>query len=675
MAVQVMKPGTRQDRERIYRFLYEIWSDEFCRSMEGMDHEQRCLKDELDESAQYLIAVDDRTGRMIGCIRFNILGKTVLPENLEQHLSSVRLIEIFGRESICYVSRFAVAPEARGRTVASLLISALYKITLETEVMIGISFCALDHVAFYSQLGYRHYGNNFRLDAGIRVPIVLCVRDLTYLREVKSPLARFCPKELDDRGEAAGTLQEKFPAFKVPDFPRAKLHHLWACLAHTAPNDREMDKSTFFEGLSEKEQKIIGRRISEIDFSQGEYVYRRGEEEKGMGLLLSGSLGVELTAAGGPRIINALLPGDPFGEISSLGGKRRSADLVALEDSKALLFPHDFLDQVSRADTKLGYKLSQRLLKILASRFVNVMDTAIHQSASLAASAQSHQPSLGQPAGGSENVIDSRQDSYRFGSLGDQEGELKRLKSQATIGEDIEFSYLSKLGLRDGLTILDLGSGPGVTSLLMAKRLRQATIIGVEPEDRLRQQAEKLIADQLRQDHCRFVKGSGDRIPLGNQTVDFSYARLLFQHLSKPIEVLQEMRRVTRSGGVIVVFDVDDKTNIIHPEPAGLAELEQRIADSQALAGGDRYVGRKLYGYMQQIGLLNVGVELVPITAAALGREAFFSIVYSFKRQVLERAGLLDESTRVFFDRLGKSIRQPTTFAATTVYVAHGLVP
>ncbi|OHE78086.1 MAG: hypothetical protein A2107_05085 [Verrucomicrobia bacterium GWF2_62_7] len=208
----------------------------------------------------------------------------------------------------------------------------------------------------------------------------------------------------------------------------------------------------------------------------------------------------------------------------------------------------------------------------------------------------------------------------------------------------------------------------------MARRLPQATVIGVEPEDLLREKAEALIAGQGLAERCRFLKGTGDRIPLDDGTVDFSYARLLFQHLPNPLAVLGEMRRVTRRGGIVVILDVDDRTNIVHPPPPELASLEERIAAAQAAAGGDRHVGRKLLGYMHEIGLEEIGIEPIPITASALGRESFFSIVYSFKRQVLARAGNLDDRTAALFGALEELIRRPTTFAMTTVYVAHGVV-
>jgi SAM-dependent methyltransferase len=201
-----------------------------------------------------------------------------------------------------------------------------------------------------------------------------------------------------------------------------------------------------------------------------------------------------------------------------------------------------------------------------------------------------------------------------------------------------------------------------------------ATVIGIEPEDLLRDKAQHFIESQGLVDRCTFLRGTGERIPLDDAMVDFSYARLLFQHLPNPRQVLGEMQRVTRRSGIIAILDVDDRTNIVHPAPEGMEELERRVLSVQAAAGGDRYVGRKLFGYMHDIGLQQISIEHVPITAAALGRETFFSIVYSFKRQILERAGELDDQTEAVFTELGELIRKETTFAMVTAFIAHGTV-
>ncbi len=672
MTIDVIQSHSGQNNHNIFRFLYEIWSTEISRSMTGMDHSNGIIKDELDDTAEYFIAVDP-SGEIMGCVRLNFLNNSSPSNNLIKHLQISKLVELIGKDKICYASHFAIAPKARGRTVASLLIAELYRYCLKRDTEIGISYSALNYVSFYYQLGYRPYTENFRTEAGIRVPLIHCARDRTYLKEIKSPLIRMLNKASDDNGKLAAKIATSFKDFTKPQFSRKRNHHLWARLAHIMPSTAETDTVDLFDGLTQKEHQVISQRLLEFTFSQGECIYRRGETEQSMGLLLTGSLGVEVTVGGNARIINVIQPGEPFGEIHSLGGGRRTADIVALEKSQVLLLPYDFLERVSRSDTKLGLKLSKRLLKILAKRFMHFSDVIAQEPVTSTTPPKTTRRLL-RPHPDGLDAIESRIESYRFDSLGDQENEFRRLIKQASVGEEIEFSMLDQIGLHDGDTVLDLGSGPGVTSMLFAKRLPSSRVIGVEPEDLLRSKAETLIESQGFTNRCRFIKGTGDHIPLDDNIIDFCYARLLYQHLPTPVEVLLEMRRTTRPGGIITILDVDDRSNIIHPAPDGLEELERRIAEAQANYGGDRHVGRKLYGYMQEANLQEVRVEPVPITAAELGRQTFFSIVYSFKRQVLERAGGMDERASSVFATLEEFIQKPETFAMTTVFVAHGKV-
>jgi ubiquinone/menaquinone biosynthesis C-methylase UbiE/GNAT superfamily N-acetyltransferase len=672
MAMHIVQPKSPHDRECIYRFLYEIWSDEFSRTMEGMDHQRRLMKDPLDDTAHHFFAMDP-SGRIRGCVRANIVHKALFSKKLKTWLKTAELADLFGGDKICYISHFAVSADARGKTVASLLIEMLYRLCLEQDILVAISYCAPTLVAFYYQLGYRPYTENFTTDAGIRIPIVHCVRDRDYLNQIQSPLARICKNGFDDRGAAARKIREKFPTFRNPGFSRTKVHRLWARLAHAVPSDAVEKRQLLFEGLSPEELRLVERRLSEITFSQGEYIYRRGETEQWMGALLSGSLGVEVFMNGVPRISSIISPGEPFGLTGSLGLGQRAASLVAMENSQAFLFPADFLERICRTDNILGFKLAKRLLKTVATRFSDLTKATAQGVGVSTDSVRVKCASTYQDATLEE--VRHRIESYRFESIGDREGELKRLITQATIGEAMEFTALDNVGLRDGKRILDLGSGPGITSHLMARHLPSATIIGVEPEDMLRHQAETLAETQGLGGRCLFLKGVGHQIPLADNYVDFAYARLLFQHLPIPLDVLEEMKRVVNQGGTIVILDVDDRTNIIHPAPDGWAEMETRISNAQKAGGGDRHIGRKLHGYMHAVGLQDVGVQPIPITAPALGRDTFFSIVYGFKRQVLQRMGWFDEKAADFFVTLKELIRRPTTFAMTTVFLAHGQVP
>ena len=102
----------------------------------------------------------------------------------------------------------------------------------------------------------------------------------------------------------------------------------------------------------------------------------------------------------------------------------------------------------------------------------------------------------------------------------------------------------------EGKVVADIGSGTGISTLTLAQRAE--FVFGVEPEDSMRETA---IAKQREQhiENVRFVKGTGESIPLGNDSVDMAAAMTAGGEVAKTAE---EMERIVRPGGVVVRADV-----------------------------------------------------------------------------------------------------------------------
>jgi SAM-dependent methyltransferase len=101
-------------------------------------------------------------------------------------------------------------------------------------------------------------------------------------------------------------------------------------------------------------------------------------------------------------------------------------------------------------------------------------------------------------------------------------------------------------------TVLDVACGPGLVVCAFARVVRHATGIDLTPamleQARMFQQEQGLENISWRQ---------GDVLPLPYADGQFSIvsARFAFHHFLDPLAVLEEMRRVCRPGGRIVVAD------------------------------------------------------------------------------------------------------------------------
>ena len=672
MTIQVMESHDPEDREAIYRFLYDLWAGEFGRSMRGLDPSRRRMKDALDDWAHHFIAVDSG-GRIVGCVRTNYISEGRLYDDLADSMQLGTILQTFKPRQVSYSSHLAVAHDMRGHTVASLLVAAAIRKVLQDDILLDLSYCSLTLVPMYYQIGSRPYAPHFRLEgAGVRVPMVFCPRDRGYLTEIRSPASRMVPPQIDDGGATATALARVFPGFQNPGFDRQSNAAIWARIAHGPQPEQPEQRLDFFDGFTPDDLQVISPRISPVRFVPGQKVYRKGEKEPGMGVVVSGSLGVSIGEEGNERFVALIRAGELFGELQAFTNGQRTADVVALEESEVLLLPGHLLDDVASRDPALAFRLSKRLARVLSHRLVasNRIISDLHSGGDRA-------PRVKRPgvyARARDISFAAREESYAFAAFDDGESEMNRLTLQATAATSLEFPVLEGAGMVDGMTLVDIGSGPGVFSSYLAQRYPNSRVVGVEPDATLRAQAQAVAVTRGTDGRCTFMDGTAEDIPLETGHADFCYARLLLQHLPKRQQALQEMVRVTRSGGVVCALDVDDSTILIHPAVPGWADLEKKVQAVQARSGGDRLVGRKLYELMRAAGLQGVRVSLVPVTMMDLGRETFYHIGFGFKKELLVRGGHWDHHARMVFDYLREHLLSPHSFAMFTAFVAHGVV-
>ncbi|KWX66903.1 class I SAM-dependent methyltransferase [Mycobacterium sp. NAZ190054] len=99
----------------------------------------------------------------------------------------------------------------------------------------------------------------------------------------------------------------------------------------------------------------------------------------------------------------------------------------------------------------------------------------------------------------------------------------------------------------DGLTLLDVGGGPGYfASAFTAAGL---TYIGVEPDPREMHAA----APRTHRRAGAFVRASGTALPFADGSVDVCLSSNVAEHVPDPWRLGDEMLRVTRPGGLAVL--------------------------------------------------------------------------------------------------------------------------
>ena len=155
------------------------------------------------------------------------------------------------------------------------------------------------------------------------------------------------------------------------------------------------------------------------------------------------------------------------------------------------------------------------------------------------------------------------------------------------------------LGPRRFGVYLDLGAGTGDD----ARAIAEDTLAIVVAVDSSR----TMMAEARSRGLCTAVVGDGISLPFLQNSFDGSWADRTFQHLSDPDCVLDEIIRVTKPGGRIVIVDPDYDTQVMEFPDQELARRVFRFRAEVGLRNGT--IAHRMAGIFGGRGLADVNVE------------------------------------------------------------------
>lgn len=168
---------------------------------------------------------------------------------------------------------------------------------------------------------------------------------------------------------------------------------------------------------------------------------------------------------------------------------------------------------------------------------------------------------------------------------------------------------LGALGMPEPGRVLDVGSGTGNLARAVAGRWPGCAVVGVDPSAAFVEAARERCADLA--PRVRFEVGQAGDLPLDDDEVDAALALLVLNFVPDADRAVEQMRRVTRPGGVLaaavwdygggmrmlrVLWDAaarldptvvgQDEATMPLGRPGGLAELWQRAGLADVVGGG-----------------------------------------------------------------------------------------
>jgi CRP-like cAMP-binding protein len=122
-----------------------------------------------------------------------------------------------------------------------------------------------------------------------------------------------------------------------------------------------LEKCSLWSGLDGQDLKAIMKVSKQQDFQNEEVIVKKGDEGAGFYLILQGA--VEVRSNG--KTLAKLGPGHFFGEMSVVDTQPRSADVVAVESSRALVLSAWAFKSLLSERPRIAVKMLQELVRRL----------------------------------------------------------------------------------------------------------------------------------------------------------------------------------------------------------------------------------------------------------------------------------------------------------------------
>ena len=158
--------------------------------------------------------------------------------------------------------------------------------------------------------------------------------------------------------------------------------------------------------------------------------------------------------------------------------------------------------------------------------------------------------------------------------------------------------------LTPGMTLLDVGSGPGTLTVDLATRVAPGLTVGVDLEPVV--VAEAAAHAESKGVAVTFVAGdvSGIEAPVGG--FDVVHAHQVLQHVGDPVGVLRTMAALTADGGLVAARDADYPAMTWWPHEPLLDRWMTIYLNVARRNGANPDGGRQLLHWAQEAGLTDI---------------------------------------------------------------------
>lgn len=175
------------------------------------------------------------------------------------------------------------------------------------------------------------------------------------------------------------------------------------------------------------------------------------------------------------------------------------------------------------------------------------------------------------------------------------------VNSHATRSIADSAQYVEPL-LTAGSSLLDVGCGPGTITAELAERVSPGRVVGVDISPEVIADAQARFPDSA----ATFAAMDCYDLDFDDDSFDIAHAHQVLQHVSDPVQILREMRRVVRPGGIVAVRDADYAAFHWAPASSELDEWQSLYREVAQRNDAEPDAGRHLLRWAAEAGFTDV---------------------------------------------------------------------
>lgn len=257
------------------------------------------------------------------------------------------------------------------------------------------------------------------------------------------------------------------------------------------------------------------------------------------------------------------------------------------------------------------------------------------------------------------------------------ESMVRNLAAQAECIWPAERLLFERYGLSGSIAVLDVACGTGEITDRLADLFPSARLLGV---DLLEAHLERARTRAARHgERVRFEVGDAYHLD-GGAEWDLVVCRHVLQAIPHFEQVVAELVRVTRPGGVVHIVAEDYAMMHFHPTTVDADLFWHRgPIPFAASSGTDLRSGRKIFSELRRLGLEDTHVDWISIDTTRCPREPFAEIWTAWRdgyaRVIAEHTEFSYEEVLRYFDEMIAAIRNPDGFGVWHLPVTSGRKP